>query len=473
MKRKKNLFKDLSANTIQTGITQLSGLIIFYLMSRYINKDEFGAYGWATAVGITIISIGSLGLDLVLVKRIAAGQNPRLMASLHFFHTLLLTIILLPILLIIQFIFPSFINYHPIFILVVIQLSITNIANSFKYSLSGLAAFKQLAIISGGFNFFKLALIIALLFAKYFSIKNIVLGLIVSALIEILLSYIYISLHFKSRLKPIYHYTAYKDFIKEALPQLAIVIFDSALARFDWILLGILSTTTITAEYSFAFRFFELMKMPLIIIAPILFTRFSKLFQEGTSINDETKKSIQQLYNLELFISLIIPVIMVCAWSQAIDLVTDHKYGAVNETTFSILALCIPLQFVINFYWTIGVVQGQLKSIMFIIIGTSILNILANLLLIPYWGSIGAACAYLLSSLAQAYLYHRFMKQERMSIHSKHFFIFTFFAVVAIISARYICTNTYMAAALACLFYISLAIVCKQMNFKVVKQLIH
>jgi O-antigen/teichoic acid export membrane protein len=470
--RKKNLFKDLSASTIQTGITQLAGLIIFYLMSRYINKEEFGAYGWATAVGITIISIGSLGLDLVLVKRIAAGQDARLMASIHFFHTLLLTIVLLPILLIVQYNFPSFINYHPIFILVVIQLSLTNIANSFKFSLSGLAAFKQLAIISGGFNFFKLALIIALLFAKLFSIKNIVVGLIVSALIEIILSYAYISLHLKTKLKPIYHHSAYKGFIKEALPQLAIVIFDSALARFDWILLGLLSTTTITAEYSFAFRFFELMKMPLIIIAPILFTRFSKLLQEGAIITEDTKKSIQQFYNLELFISLIIPLMMVCAWSQSIDLITDNKYGAVNELTFSILALCIPLQFVINFYWTQGVVQGQLKSIMVIIIGTSILNIAGNLVLIPYWGSKGAAIAYLMSSLAQAYLYHRLIKQDRMKIHSKQLYFFILNAVLAILTARYFCTNTYIAAAVACLFYIIIAIVSKQINIKMIKQII-
>lgn len=468
---KKNLFKDLSASTIQTGITQLAGLIIFYLMSRYINKAEFGAYGWATAVGITIISIGSLGLDLVLVKRIAAGQDARLMASIHFFHTLLLTIILLPLLLVVQFLLPSFINYHPIFILVVIQLSLTNIANSFKFSLSGLAAFKQLAIISGGFNFFKLILIVTLLCVKLFSIKNIVIGFIIAAMIEILLSYLYISLHFKAKLKPIYNQSAYKGFIKEALPQLAIVIFDSALARFDWILLGILSTTTITAEYSFAFRFFELMKMPLIIIAPILFTRFSKILQEGTIVSEETKKSIQQFYNLELFISLIIPVIMVCAWSQAIDLVTDHKYGAVNELTFSILACCIPLQFVINFYWTIGVVQGELKSIMKIIIGTSILNIVGNWVLIPYLGSQGAAIAYLMSSLAQAYLYYRVIQQDRIKIHSKHLFIFTFNAVLAVLAARYFCSNSYLAAAVACLAYIILAFLSKQINFKMLQQL--
>lgn len=470
--RKKKLFKDLSASTIQTSITQLAGLMIFYLMSRYISKDDFGAYGWATAVGITIISIGSLGLDLVLVKRIAAGQNARLMASIHFFHTLLMTIVLLPLLLLLQILFPTFINYHPIFTLVVLQLTLTNIANSFKFSLSGLESFKQLAIISVGFNFFKLFLTIGLLIGRLFSIKNIVIGFILSALVEIILSYTYICKHFNIKLKPAYNQSTYTGFIKEALPQLAIVIFDSALARFDWILLGIFSTSSITAEYSFAFRFFELMKMPLLILAPVLFTRFSKLIRQESPINEDKKASIQQFYNIELFISFLIPVFMICAWSHAIDFVTDNKYGAVNEITFSILALCVPLQFVINFYWTMGVVQDQLKSIMFIIISTSLLNIVGNLILIPQFGSQGAAIAYLISSIAQAFLYYRIVKQDKMKIHSKNLFLFGINAFVAIIVSRYCFINTYIVALMALIIYTLLALVSKQVRVNMLKKLL-
>lgn len=454
---KNRLLKDLSANTIQTGVSQLVGLIIFYFMSRFIPKSDFGEYSWATAVGSTIVAIGSLGLDLVLVKRIAAGQDARLMAGLHFFHTLFVGFVTVVLLFVLQFFWPHFLAYHPLFLLVVIQLVLSSFANSIKFSLTGLEQFKALATVSVIINGLKLVAVVFLYLLKIFSIHNIVIGFIGVTIIELLINYYFINKRMGHKLRPILKKQAYKGFVLESLPQLGVVLFDSALARVDWILLGIFSTATITAEYSFAYKFFELSKLPLLILAPVLLTRFSKLYQSNEPISKEKQNAIQDFFNLEIFISLLIPIFMVSAWTDLIDLITDGKYGAVNQLTFTILAICVPLHFVINYLWTIGFVQGKLKEIMWITIGVSLLNLVSNIILIPLYGSAGAAIAFLMSTVLQLIWNYLIVDKVYLKISILPLLGLMLFAFIIIICVNFFVSNYYFAAALSIALYVLIA----------------
>ncbi len=450
------LLKDLSANTIQTGITQLAGLVIFYIMSRYIPKADFGEYSWATAVGSTIIAIGSLGLDFVLIKRIAAGQDARMMAGIHFLHTLLVGFIIVVTLSIMQMLWPNMLAFHPLLFLVVIQLILSNIANSIKFSLTGLEQFRALAIISSLVNLIKLLLVVFLLLFTALSVKNIVLGFICASFIEFLISLYFINKRLDRNLSPILSKSTYLDFVLESLPQLGVVLFDSALARVDWILLGIFSTVTITAEYSFAYKFFELSKLPLLILAPVLLTRFTKLSGSTAAIPLEKMESIQQFFNIEMFISFLIPIFMVCSWSDLIDLITEGKYGAVNQITYTILAICVPLHFITNYLWTSGFVQGKLKEIMYITITSSIINVVLNLILIPFYGSIGSAISFLASCILQLALYLIIIPQKTITVKfDKTIYMFVS-AVLAIIFCKMTIKNSYHSAILSLSIYISL-----------------
>jgi O-antigen/teichoic acid export membrane protein len=336
-----------------------------------------------------------------------------------------------------------------------------------------LESFDSLALVAIVFNSIKLIVVTLLLFAKQFTIQNIVLGFIACSFLELLLSYYYLSKKGRSLHKPIFDLTHYKAFIYESLPQLGVVLFDSALARIDWILLGIYSTVSITAEYSFAYKFFELSKLPLLIIGPILLTRFSKLFTNNATLNVETKESIQTLFNLEMFISLLIPIFMVICWSSLIDFITDNKYGAINQSTFTILAFCIPIHFIINFYWTLGFAQGQLKEIMWITIFASILNLILNIIIIPKFGGIGAASAFLLSSIAQLVAYHIVIKTEKLSISLNKPILMgiSAFSIVAIF--RIVSFNVYLSAILACILYICFGIITKQFSIAKIKTILY
>jgi O-antigen/teichoic acid export membrane protein len=455
------MFKDLSANAVQTGIAQFVGLCTFYFMSRYISKEDFGSFNWSIAVGSTILAIGSMGLDLVLIKRISAGQDVRLLAGIHFFHTLLIGFLLLVGIFILLNVAPNLIPYQPLFLLVIIQLTITSVANSFKFTLTGLEAFKQLAIISVVINLIKLTTVIFLFLIDSFSILHILIGFIFTSIIELIHGYYFVNIHLKERLKPIIEKVTYKNFVVESLPQLGVVLFDSALARIDWILLGVFSTATITAEYSFAYKFFELSKIPLVILAPVLLTRFSKLLKEGHSVDKKKMGNIQVFFNIEMFISLLIPIYMVCAWPTLIDMVTANKYGSVNHVTYALLSVCVPIHFMINFLWTIGFVQGQLKTIMIITICSSLFNILVNVNLIPRMGALGAAYSFLGTSVLQLTIYFILINRKNIVIEFKNTLLLILLALSSVLLSRYFFANNYIAATVAIMLYTIIAFFAK------------
>ena len=55
MKRK--FIHDISANTLQVIINQVCGVTIFYVLSVYFSKNDFGEINWALAVLLTAFSI--------------------------------------------------------------------------------------------------------------------------------------------------------------------------------------------------------------------------------------------------------------------------------------------------------------------------------------------------------------------------------------------------------------------------------
>jgi len=467
---KKKLIKDISANTLQTLITQVFGLVIFYLTSKYLSKNDFGELNWSMAVGSTLIAVGSLGLDLVFVKRIASGDDILQISGIHFFHTLIVGIILSLAVYGIQIFVPSFTESHPIFFLIFLNLAIANIANSFKLCLNGLESYKQLAILALCSNTFKLFCIIVLFVSREFTITYVILAYTATSLLEFGLGYILMNRSVSARVKPLLKVYEYKYFILESLPQLGVVLFDSALARIDWILLGILSTSVITAEYSFAYKVFELSKLPLLIISPVLLTRFTKLLGNNKQLTENHVRAIDVFLKIELFIIMFIPIILVCCWTPLIDYFTDNKYGAVNEINYMILALCVPLICAINFLWTLGFVQGQLKTIMFITIIVSVLNIVCNAVLIPFYGSMGSSFSFLACTCIQLVLYFVFINHEQVKLNMVSVLTGTITAAASIIVARLLSNNIIFTSVLALLSYTMLAMVTRQVSVKQLKQ---
>src|ERR1700681_3475524 len=108
----RKLIHDISANSLQLGINQACGFIIFYVLSVYFSKNDFGEINWSLAVLLTSFNILSFGIDQVVVKKIAAGQSPKLILSVYITHVLLSGGLFYVILLMINFFSRGFHNHY-------------------------------------------------------------------------------------------------------------------------------------------------------------------------------------------------------------------------------------------------------------------------------------------------------------------------------------------------------------------------
>lgn len=417
----KKFLKDISASTIQVAVTQVANLLIFYLISKYISKEEFGFYNWSMAVVTTVITILSLGMDVIYVRRVSTDFKSILSSKIHFYHTTVLGGVLILLILL----FRQFFNFSPseeiIFILALVCQVTFSIANSFRLFLNGRENFNYLAYSAIITNSVRVILILGLLIFNAFSIYYILTCFVICYLLELSINSFYKRKSLKestpSNKTTNFQWKEYFFFIKESVPQLGVIIFDSSIARIDWILMGIIATTVATAEYSFAFKVFELSKLPYIIIAPILLSRFSKLLKKNLSpLTEKQKTNLQNLLNLEVIISLMIPFVLICIWSDFFDWVTDNKYGKVNEITYMILSIAIPIHCINNFLWSIGVAQNQLKIILYNIVAVSILNLVLNIILIPLYSSLGAAISYMIPSIVQLFIYYKTIDLTKVKI---------------------------------------------------------
>ena len=466
---KKKLIRDISASSFQTVFTQFFGLGIFYFTSRYLSKDDFGEFNWSMAVSATVIAIASLGLDLVFVKRVASGKDIVTISGVHFFHTTAVAIVLSGLTFAIHLLWPGFSASHPLYAYVFAGLAIANMGNSFKLCLNGLEAYNHLAWLSLISNGVKFAGILLLYLIHQFGMLQVVMVYLLVSALEFGVGYVLLTRSLQTRVKPLLRINEYKYFILESLPQLGVVLFDSALARIDWILLGVMSTAVITAEYSFAYKLFELAKLPLLILSPILLTRFSKLFANDQSIDPEKETKLKFLLRFELAIMMCIPIVLVCVWSPLMDLVSSGKYGAVNQTTFRILAFCIPMHAIINFLWTLAFVKNQLKKLMLITISSSLLNVAGNLWLIPLFGGIGAAWAFLGSTVFQLALYIFMIRHPGFHFDFKNMILAFVNASLSVFISIYLFENSVWGAFSALFIYIILARINKQIDLKSLK----
>lgn len=469
---KKKLALDISANTLQTFITQLFGLVIFYYSSKYLSKSDFGDFSWSMAVSTLILILSTCGMEITYVKRIALNENSFELIGIHFFHTLVSGIALVVIALLCSVFETPFNIQHPTFTLVFIMLTVLNISSSFKLAMMGMEAFHALALTAIITNVVKLGFILLCFYNHYFTITNTIIAYLLANVIEFVMGYYFICKRLKKNIKPIWQAQKYKAFITESIPQLGILIFDSAVARIDWILLGILSTTVVTADYSFAYRMYESSKIPITVLSPILLTRFSKLFTPGNTLTEQTNNNVLSFFKWELFVVTLIPLFLVCTWSPLIDYFTNNKYGSSNALCFTFMAVSVPLYCITTFMWSIGFAAGKYNLILKLSLATTLINILCNVILIPPYGANGAAAAFLISKAIQTALHLYTIRYDGFKIIPKHF-VFAFLnSTCAILIARLCFTNLYLTLLFTFVLYFVLAFITKQVEFNHLKRIV-
>lgn len=392
--------RNFSANALQLVANNVFALVIFYVLSTGLSKADFGRLNLALAILLAAFNILSCGIDQLIIKKIAADEGRESTLSLYIIHTLITGLIFYGLLAVGYVLIPHTSVYQILLFIGMGKLMIY-LSTPFKQAANGLEKFKLMAWQSVISNFVRCACLVICYLLHLFDIKAVMSVFVAGDVLEFAIGLI---LFKRSAGIPItlkFNKTGYFNLVKEALPQIGVVIITSSLARFDWIFIGFMLSAIKLAEYSFAYKVFEIALLPLSAIAPLLIPRFTRMFKQG----DLNLAGVKFLVRTEALIAGLSVLLINIYWTPAIDWITHGKYGAVNERVAFLLSLCIPLLYLENLLWTVYFTQSRLKMILNAFIITLAVNVLGDLLLIPLFQNDGAAVAFLLACLAQVIFY--------------------------------------------------------------------
>ena len=449
---KGKLARNLSINTVQIVINQLFGLLIFYVLSRGLSKNSFGQINLALAVLLAAFNILSCGIDQLVIKKIAAGDHPPAVISLYIWHVLFTGLLFYLLLFVGYLLFPQTNFQYSLILLIGIGKLMIFFSTPFKQAANGLERFRLLAYMSVTSNLMRGCGLVVLALLHRLSLVNILIIFISGDAAELLLCVTLFRRSTKIALSRAWNKANYLKLLTEALPQTGVVLITSALARFDWIFIGFMVSAIKLAEYSFAYKVFEMATLPLLAIAPLLIPRFTKMFQRGHVPVDELKFLIRT----ELIVATLVGLILNVWWSPVIDAATSDKYGAINEKTIFILSLCMPLLYLNNFLWTIYFAQGRLKMVLTSFIITFSVNVAGDIILIPLFKNEGAAFAFLVACLAQAIYY---TSQNKITGLNKTWLTVIICIISAVLSGYIgimLSPNTWLTLPLSIIFYLIL-----------------
>lgn len=420
MKRK--FTRDISASMLQVIVIQCCGLIVFYLLSVGLSKDEFGEINWSLALLLTVFGVLSFGVDQIVVKRIASGDQPVSTLAVYLWHVVVSGLLFYLLLYLGSLIFPSFFKTHAVLLALGVGKLMIFFSTPFKQLATGLEKFRALLIMTTCSHLLRSVALLFLGLTGTLNISNVVIAFVLADIAELVTAVFIMQYRLKVPVTLKWNKGLYSGLLREAFPQFGVAIFSSVLARFDWIFLGLVAGNVIVANYSFAYKVFEVATLPMLVIAPLLIPRFTKIFHPAAGeLTGIKSNDLFVLLRFEMIIASLAGLVLNVLWVPVIDGLTQGRYGDVNSNTILILSFAMPFLYFNNFLWTVNFAQGRLRAIFYVFLTSFLVNLAGNISLVPFWGADGAALAFLLAIIIQSLLY--FLQTKLPGIRSRSFVV--------------------------------------------------
>lgn len=165
--------------------------------------------------------------------------------------------------------------------------------------------------------------------------------------------------------------------------------------RFDTVLLNIFSGDTATGHYNAAYN----LVFALVTLSNVLNTAlYPSLSRQAVSDPASLPRVYERLLRYLLLVALPIAVGGFILARPLVGLLFGPEYGP-SAPLLAILIWTVPLMFLSEFLGYVVVIAGREAMVARAIIASSSLNIVANLLLIPRYGVLAAACITVVTEL--------------------------------------------------------------------------
>ncbi len=404
--KKKSIAKNYLFNLIYQMLTILLPLITTPYLSRVLQAEPIGIFGYTMSIVTYFVLFGSLGIAMYGQREIAYHQNNKKEFSKSFLELLLLRFISLLVTIgLFYFIYGREGNYAFYYRILIIQL----VASMFDISwfFQGLEEFDKTVIRNLIVKVMSLILIFVLVknptdLWKYFAIS------VGSELIGNLSLFLYLPKYIiKIPIKDLQLKKHIKPTILLFLPQIAIQIY----TVLDKTMIGLLTNNM--AEVGFYEQAQKVVRAALVLISALQTVMNSRIAAAYMEKNyDEVKNCLKKSFQFVWFLGIPLALGLIAIASKFVP----WFYGDGFDGVTNILIFTTPILIAIGLNGITGIqylVQTGKQNIftVSVIIG-AFTNVLFNMILIPKYGGAGAAIASVAAeSVILIYQLHFFKDQ--------------------------------------------------------------
>ncbi len=388
----KTIFKNTFYLTLAEVITRFLNLAIFIYAARILGDAEYGKFVFALSFTSIAVIFTDLGLFDITVrefsrKREEEKQYPAILS---------LKIILSIGVFVLIFISSFFISSDPIVQRIIWLLGIFLLISGFLNILFAFLRARQKMQYEAVAKIFQIVLIAILSFvilfvapsAENLSYVYLIANLIVLILALVLFHYLiqFIRLSFNKAI--------WKKFLKLSWPLSLGFVMGWIYVSIDSVMIGYFGQIAQVGWYNAAYKIIAVTVISATIISKSLYPVLSKFFVES-------KEKLQKIwdYQMESIIILAVPIVMggfVLA-SKIINFFYGPDYSP-SIIAFQFLVFVCAIDFLYFPYAVALVISNQQKKNFGLLLIGAVINIILNLILIPFYGFCGAATATIISS---------------------------------------------------------------------------
>lgn len=392
MKQSKKIIQNSVIVTIGSTTGALMNFIIAILIARYLGARDFGHYSFIIAFTGIFQLFADSGIRNILIREISVNKN-RLLEELGIARSITWIISLIALFLIV-----IVINLiHPENeVLYSTYLGGVGVIAFFHAATYGavLRAFEELGLLMIGANIHKLVFggLVYLMMGSRWGLMGICLSLLISNLF--LWAYNYALVRIKYiRPRLIFDKKACYSMLVESIPLGIAEILRKATWQVDILILTWLTSALFVGYYSASYKIIQAINMFALTLAVPFYPAFSRLAKLST---EKLLASYSRSFKFLCIFSLPLAIGMTVLSDKIIGLSFGQEYLSAS-ISLRILSWVVFFIFPTSFYIYLFTAMGKQRLYIVCTAACLGINVLLDILLIPYYNYIGASVATLIS----------------------------------------------------------------------------
>ena len=380
--------------TTSEVISKVLQLAVFIYLARVLGKENFGIFSFAFAFAFIVTVVSDFGLSTLFVREIS--RNKKLAAKYHF-NGMIAKVFLSSLVTVFAVIFLNLMGYqHEVRKVAYIILSFTLLQSFTELNYSIFRAFEKMyyEMIIKLLRIFSLVAFVLYFGSNGYDVFKIVLVFPVVELVMLSLSFIFVYKKF-IEIKPEFDYNFSKDFLKESSLFFFSIVVTTIYLYVDQVILSKLRGTTEVGVYSAAANI-----VIALIFIPLVYC--NSIYPVISRLYITSKKSLKLAYerSFKYMLLLGLPIAVgIYALAGKIILLLYGKDYSNSAIVLGILSGYIFLKFLNPVTGFTLMATNKQKTRLYSQSSAAVINVILNLMLIPFYGVTGAAIATLLTEI--------------------------------------------------------------------------